>query len=68
MTNRASQGDEVVKIVPDETDPSLASCLVMVDPYVGKLSFVKVFWQPKSDQTVFNVNEGEEERISPSVL
>ncbi len=67
MTNRAAlKGDEVVKIVPDENGPFLGFVFkVMVDPYVGKLSFVKVFsGSLKSDQTVFNVNEGEEERIS----
>ncbi|MFA7207696.1 MAG: elongation factor G, partial [Synergistaceae bacterium] len=67
MLNRAAlKGDEVIKIVPDEKGPFLGFVFkVMVDPYVGKLSFVKVFSGTlKSDQTVFNVTEGEEERIS----
>lgn len=67
MLNRAAlKGDEVIKIVPDEKGPFLGFVFkVMVDPYVGKLSFVKVFsGSLKSDQNVFNVTEGEEERIS----
>ncbi len=54
---------------PDEKGPFLGSVFkVMVDPYVGKLSFVKVFFSGTltSDQTVFNVTEGEEERTIPS--
>ncbi len=67
MLNRAAlKGEEVVKIAPDENGPFLGFVFkVMVDPYVGKLSFVKVFSGTlTSDQTVFNVTEGEEERIS----
>lgn len=67
MLNRAAlKGEEVVKITPDEKGPFLGFVFkVMVDPYVGKLSFVKVFSGTlTSDQTVFNVTEGEEERIS----
>ena len=67
MLNRAAlKGEEVVKIAPDEKGPFLGFVFkVMVDPYVGKLSFVKVFSGTlKSDQTVYNVTEGEEERIS----
>ena len=67
MLNRAAlKGDEAVKIVPDEKGPFLGFVFkVMVDPYVGKLSFVKVFsGSLKSDQTVLNVTEGEEERLS----
>lgn len=67
MLNRAAlRGEEAVKIAPDEKGPFLGLVFkVMVDPYVGKLSFVKVFSGTlTSDQTVFNVTEGEEERIS----
>ncbi len=67
MLNRAAlKGEEVVKIAPDEKGPFLGFVFkVMVDPYVGKLSFVKVFSGTlTSDQTVYNVSEGEEERIS----
>ncbi|MDD4160436.1 MAG: elongation factor G, partial [Synergistaceae bacterium] len=67
MLNRAAlNGDEPVKIVPDEKGKFLGFVFkVMVDPYVGKLSFVKVFSGGlTSDQSVYNVTEGEEERIS----
>jgi elongation factor G len=37
----------------------------MVDPYVGKLSFIRVnSGSLTTDNTIFNVNKGEEERIS----
>ena len=67
MLHRAAlNGDEVVNIPPDENGKFLAFVFkVMVDPYVGKLSFVKVFsGKLTSDQTVYNVNEETEERIS----
>ena len=66
LTRAALRGEEVVNIPPDENGPFLGFVFkVMVDPYVGKLSFVKVFsGRLKSDQTVYNVNQGEEERIS----
>ena len=66
MLNRAAlNGDEVVNIKPDENGKFLAFVFkVMVDPYVGKLSFVKVFsGKLTSDQSVYNVTEGEEERV-----
>lgn len=67
MLNRAAlKGDEVINIVPDENGPFLGFVFkVMVDPYVGKLSFVKVFsGSLTNDHTVYNVSEAEEERIS----
>jgi len=66
LTRAALKGEEVVNIPPNEDGPFLGFVFkVMVDPYVGKLSFVKVFsGRLKSDQTVYNVNQGEEERIS----
>ena len=67
MLHRAAlNGDEVVNIPPDDNGKFLAFVFkVMVDPYVGKLSFVKVFsGKLTSDQTVYNVNEETEERIS----
>ena len=66
MLKRAAlKGDEVVNIPPDENGHFLGFVFkVMVDPYVGKLSFVKVFsGKLKGDQSVYNVTEGEEERI-----
>ena len=67
MLHRAAlNGDEVVNIPPDENGKFLAFVFkVMVDPYVGKLSFVKVFsGKLTSDQTIYNINEETEERIS----
>ena len=67
MLHRAAlNGDEVVNIPPDENGKFLAFVFkVMVDPYVGKLSFVKVFsGKLTSDQTIYNVSEETEERIS----
>ena len=67
MLHRAAlKGEEVVNIPPDENGPFLAFVFkVMVDPYVGKLSFVKVFsGHLTSDQTIYNVTEDQEERIS----
>lgn len=67
MLNRAAlKGDELVNIKPDEKGPFLGFVFkVMVDPYVGKLSFVKVFsGTVSSDQPIYNVSQGEEERGS----
>ena len=66
MLKRAAlKGEEVVNIPPDENGHFLGFVFkVMVDPYVGKLSFVKVFsGKLKGDQSVYNITEGEEERI-----
>lgn len=67
MLNRgALKGEELVNVKPDEKGPFLGFVFkVMVDPYVGKLSFIKVFsGKLTSDQTIYNVTQGEEERIS----
>ena len=63
---KASKGEEEVEVTPDIDAPFSSLCFkVMVDPYVGKLSFVRVFsGKLTSDQTIFNVNKNEEERIS----
>jgi elongation factor G len=60
------KGDEEIEIAPDINAPFMSLCFkVMVDPYVGKLSFVRVFsGKLTNDQTIFNVNRNEEERIS----
>jgi len=62
----ALKGQESVEIVPDPAGQFTAICFkVMVDPYVGKLSFIRVnSGNLTSDNTIFNVNKGEEERIS----
>ena len=63
---KAAKGDAETDIAPDVNAPFMSLCFkVMVDPYVGKLSFVRVFsGKLTSAQTIFNVNRGEEERIS----
>ncbi|PIE53947.1 MAG: elongation factor G [Dethiosulfovibrio peptidovorans] len=55
-----------MEIAPDPEGDFSALCFkVMVDPYVGKLSFIRVnSGSLTSDQTLFNVNRQEEERIS----
>lgn len=60
----ALKGEEVINIPPDENARFLGFVFkVMVDPYVGKLSFVKVFsGKLTSDQTIYNVTQGDEER------
>ena len=66
MLRRAAIKDEkFVNIPPDENGPFLGFVFkVMVDPYVGKLSFVKVFsGQLKSDQLLYNVTQEETERV-----
>lgn len=64
VAREALKGEEVVKVEPDEDGPFLGFVFkVMVDPYVGKLSFIKVFSGKLSgDQTLYNVTEDEEER------
>jgi elongation factor G len=63
---KARNGEEDVMVAPDVSAPFEALCFkVMVDPYVGKLSFVRVFsGRLTSDQMIYNVNRGDEERIS----
>lgn len=66
MLRRAAlEGEKLVNIPPDEKGPFLGFVFkVMVDPYVGKLSFVKVFsGQLKSDQLLHNVTQEEDERV-----
>jgi elongation factor G len=64
--HKAGAGGEEVDVAPDINAPFKALCFkVMVDPYVGKLSFVRVFsGKLTSDQTIYNVSRGDEERIS----
>jgi len=59
-------GEEEVPLSPDPAGPFVAFCFkIMVDPYVGKLSFLRVLsGSLSSDNSIYNVNKGEEERIS----
>ncbi|MDR2523156.1 MAG: elongation factor G [Synergistaceae bacterium] len=53
--------------VPDVSAPFSALCFkVMVDPYVGKLSFIRVYSGALSSEgsSIYNLKKGEEERIS----
>jgi elongation factor G len=63
---RALKGEETVEVAPSLSAPFSALCFkVQVDPYVGKLSYIRVFsGRMTSDQTVHNLSRGEEERIS----
>jgi elongation factor G len=58
--------DEEIEIAPDINAPFMSLCYkVMVDPYVGRLSFIRVFsGHLSTDHTIFNVTKGVEERIS----
>ncbi len=62
----ALEGESEVKINPDPDAPFTALCFkIMVDPYVGKLSFIRVnSGTLNSDHPIYNVNRDEEERIS----
>ena len=41
---KALDGDKTVEVAPDAAAPFSALCFkVMVDPYVGKLSFIRVY-------------------------
>ncbi len=62
----AMDGDQSLSVAPDPSAPFSSICFkVMVDPYVGKLSFIRVnSGTLTSDQNIYNVNRQEEERIS----
>lgn len=57
--------EEEVEVYPDENAPFMSLCFkVMVDAYVGKLSFIRVFsGKLTNEQPVFNVLKGVEERV-----
>ena len=64
---KALDGDKTVEVAPDAAAPFSALCFkVMVDPYVGKLSFIRVYSGTLSSEgnNIFNVKKGEDERIS----
>ena len=62
-TNPATQAEEV--LAPDAAGPLAALVFkTLADPYVGRLSFFRVYSGTlSSDSRVFNVGKGEEERI-----
>ena len=64
---KALQGTASVEVLPDVNAPFSALCFkVMVDPYVGKLSFIRVYSGSLSSDgnNIYNVKKGEDERIS----
>ena len=62
----ARKGNEEIQLAPDPNGTFSGICFkVMVDPYVGKLSFIRVnSGTLPSEGTIYNVNKEEEERIS----
>ena len=64
---KAEKGDSQVEVAPDTSAAFAALCFkVMVDPYVGKLSFIKVYSGKLSSEgsSVYNIKMGEDERVS----
>ncbi|MCL2010044.1 MAG: elongation factor G [Synergistaceae bacterium] len=64
---KAEKGDSLVEVAPDVSSPFSALCFkIMVDPYVGKLSFIRVYSGKMSSDgsSVYNVKKSEDERIS----
>ena len=63
----AKEGDKVIKVEPKLDAPFSALCFkVLADPYVGKLSFIRVYSGTLSSEgnNIYNVKKGEDERIS----
>jgi elongation factor G len=65
-SRKGVSGEEEIAVDADPDGPFRALCFkIMVDPYVGKLSFLRVFsGSLSSESPIFNVNKEEEERIS----
>ena len=65
---KAENSDGVaVEVAPDPSGLFSALCFkVMVDPYVGKLSFIRVYSGTLSSEgnNIYNVKKGDDERIS----
>lgn len=59
-------GETEITIKPDDNATFSGLCFkVLVDPYVGKLSYIRVnSGRLTTDETIFNVSTGDEERIS----
>ncbi|MBR1671364.1 MAG: elongation factor G, partial [Fretibacterium sp.] len=63
----AMDGEKPVKVESKLDAPFSALCFkVMVDPYVGKLSFIRVYSGTLSSEgnNIYNIKKGEDERIS----
>jgi elongation factor G len=64
---KAEKDGAAVEVAPDVAAPFSALCFkVMVDPYVGKLSFIRVAAGTLSSDgnNIYNVKKGDDERIS----
>jgi len=64
---KADKDDVQIEVAPDTSAPFSSLCFkVMVDPYVGKLSFIKVYSgkMVSEGSSIYNVKKGEDERIS----
>ena len=62
-----AEGEPNARVEPKLDAPFSALCFkVMVDPYVGKLSFMRVYSGTLSSEgnNIYNVKKGEDERIS----
>ncbi|GHV50683.1 elongation factor G [Synergistales bacterium] len=57
--------EEEIEIAPDINAPFMSLCFkVMVDPYVGRLSYIRAFsGKLSTDQPIYNVSKGVEERV-----
>jgi elongation factor G len=58
--------DEEIEIFPNEEDPFVAMAFkIMVDPFVGKLTFLRVYsGSLEKGSYVYNTNKNQKERIS----
>jgi elongation factor G len=65
--DESEKGAPSLDVAPDVSAPFSALCFkVMVDPYVGKLSFIRVYSGTLSSEgtTIYNVKKGDDERVS----
>jgi elongation factor G len=65
--DESEKGAPSVEVAPDANAPFSSLCFkVMVDPYVGKLSFIRVWSGTLSSEgnSIYNVKKGDDERIS----
>jgi elongation factor G len=63
----AEKDGSKIEVAPDADAPFSALCFkVMVDPYVGKLSFLRVYSGTLVSEggNIYNVKKGEDERVS----
>ncbi|MBX5476391.1 MAG: elongation factor G [Clostridia bacterium] len=62
-------GEEIQRLVSDEEPFSALAFKIMTDPYVGKLTFFRVYSGVlKSGSYIYNVNKGKRERVGRLLL